>query len=133
MIAVDTNILVRLLTGDHPEQSRAARRFMEARSADDPIYICRDVLLELVWVLTYSYRHEREDVAQVLYDLLIAPDVMIEAEAEVRAIWQRYEATPQLDFVDAMIAAAAERSGARELVTFDRRLAKLANVRLLEA
>jgi predicted nucleic-acid-binding protein len=51
----------------------------------------------------------------------------------VRAIWQRYEVTPKLDFADAMIAAAAERSGARELVTFDRRLAKLANVRLLEA
>ena len=133
MIAVDTNIIVRLLTGDHPEQSGAARRFMEARSADDPIYICREVLLELVWVLTHSYRHEREDVAQVLYDLLIAPDVMIEAEAEVRAIWQRYEVTPKLDFADAMIAAAAERSGARELVTFDRRLAKLANVRVLQA
>jgi predicted nucleic-acid-binding protein len=133
MIAVGTNILVRLLTGDHPEQSEAARRFMEARSVDDPIYICREVLLELVWVLTHSYRYEREDVAQVLYDLLIAPDVTIEADAEVRAIWKQYRATPQLDFADAMIAAAAERSGATELVTFDPRLAKLANVRLLEA
>lgn len=133
MIAVDTNILVRLLTGDHPEQSDAARRFMEARSVDDPIYICREVLLELVWVLTHSYRYEREDVAQVIYDLLIAPDVTIEADAEVRAIWKEYKATPRLDFADAMTAAAAERAGASELVTFDRRLATLSNVRLLEA
>lgn len=129
MIAVDTNILIRLLTGAPLEQSEAARRFMEARSVDDPIYICREVLLELVWVLTHRYGYEREDVAQVLYDLLIAPDVTIEADAEVRAIWKQYRAAPQLDFADAMIAAA-ERSGASELVTFDRRLA---NVRLLEA
>lgn len=132
MIAVDTNILVRLLTKDHPEQSEAARRFMEARSVEDPAYISREVLLELVWVLSQSYRYERTAVAQALYELLIAPDVVIEAEAEVRAVWTAFQSRPGHDFADLMIAAAAQRAGASELVTFDKRLSNLSNARLLQ-
>ena len=52
MIAVDTNILIRLLTKDDPEQARRATIIMES----DDIFIPKTVMLETEWVLRYAYR-----------------------------------------------------------------------------
>ncbi|MEQ8404194.1 MAG: type II toxin-antitoxin system VapC family toxin [Oceanicaulis sp.] len=133
MIGVDTNILVRLLTRDDPVQHAAAVRFMTARSPQDPAYVCREVLIELVWVLGQTYRYRRDEIAEALRGLLIAPDIVFEADADVKAALVAYRETAKLDFADAMIAAAARRAGASELVTFDKRAAALPGVRLLPA
>lgn len=59
MIALDTNVLVRYLVDDDAEQARAARKLLEGLAAERPAFICREVMIELVWVLQRAYRLPR--------------------------------------------------------------------------
>jgi predicted nucleic acid-binding protein len=118
VIALDTNVVVRLLVDDHPEQTRRARRLLEAR----PVIVLPTVLLESEWVLRGAYRLVPGVIASSLRKLLGVPGVAAEnAEAIAQAIdW--YERG--LDFADALhLALAREAEG---LATFDARLARRA-------
>ncbi len=118
MIALDTNVVVRLLVDDHPEQTRRARRLLEAR----PVIILPTVLLEAEWVLRGAYRLVPGAIASSFRKLLGVPGVAAEnADAIAQAIdW--YERG--LDFADALhLALAGEAEG---LATFDARLARRA-------
>ena len=66
MIAVDTNVLVRLLTGDEPKQAAAARRLF----ASQPIWIAKTVLLETGWVLRSLYGFEQSAIREAFTKLL---------------------------------------------------------------
>jgi len=55
MIALDTNVLVRFLTQDDPGQGRLASTFIGSLTEANPGFVCREVLVELVWVLERSY------------------------------------------------------------------------------
>ena len=63
MIALDTNVLVRYLVDDDAEQALAARTLLEGLAAERTAFICREVMLELVWVLERTYRLPRERIA----------------------------------------------------------------------
>jgi predicted nucleic-acid-binding protein len=118
VIALDTNVLVRLLVDDHPEQTRRARRLLEA----GPVIILPTVLLESEWVLRGAYRLAPGAIASSFRKLLGVPKVAAEnAEAIAQAI-EWYE--QGLDFADALHLAFAR--GAEALATFDRRLARRA-------
>jgi predicted nucleic-acid-binding protein len=81
MIAADTNVLVRLLTGDHPRQSAAARKLFVA----GPIWIAKTVLLETEWVLRSLYGFDEPAVREALTKLLGLANVQTEDEAAVAA------------------------------------------------
>lgn len=130
MIALDTNVLVRYLVQDDPVQAGLAAALIDGLSAEDPGHISREVLLELVWVLERSYGYARAEVAAALEGLLSAVDLVIEGADDAGAALDLYR-NDGFGFADLMIAAAARRMGARELVTFDRRAARLPGVRLL--
>lgn len=132
MIALDTNILARFIARDDEAQYALAYDLVASCSKARKAFISREVMIELTWVLRRSLKLPREVVAQALKRVALADMFEIEDRLDVQSAILAYE-SGKLDFADAMIAAAAERSGASELVTFDRRLAKLANVRLLEA
>ena len=71
MIALDTNVLVRFLVEDDPDQTERARVFFQkAMAAEQLCFVSEIVLCELVWVLERSYRLRRPDIAQVLARLL---------------------------------------------------------------
>ena len=55
MIAVDTNVLIRYLVRDHRKQAEAARALLQSATAERPAYACREVVVELVWVLERAY------------------------------------------------------------------------------
>lgn len=75
MTAVDTNILVRLLTGDDPVQEAAARALFEA----EQIWIAKTVLLETAWVLIRSlYGFEESAISGALTKVLGLPKVKVE-------------------------------------------------------
>lgn len=118
MIAVDTNVLVRLLTEDDPEQARRARALFETGQ----VYVAKTVLLETSWVLGETYGFDHERVIGALLSLLGLPQVTVESETEVaRAI----EASRRgLEFADALHVASSAASG--RFVTFDGRLARRA-------
>ena len=123
MIAVDTNVLVRYLVRDEEEMAESARILLEGLSAVEPGFICREVAIELVWVLERSYRVDRADIADVLVELIATNSLVIEAADDVAQVTHRYRQGGP-DFADLVILAAARRVGASHLRTFDRRLSR---------
>jgi predicted nucleic-acid-binding protein len=79
MTAVDTNILVRLLTDDDPKQAAVARAIFAA----GPVWIAKTVLLEAGWVLHSMYGYEESEVCKVFVRLLGVENVYVEDEAGV--------------------------------------------------
>ena len=130
MIALDTNVLIRLVTLDDPAQAERARRLLARCTPEVPAFVAREVLVELVWSLTRRLRVPRSRVADVLDGLLGSAEIEVEsAEAVARSV-EAYRGG--LDFGDAMIAEAARSRGV-DLWTFDRKAARMDGVRLLEA
>ena len=130
MIALDTNVLVRFLVQDDPEQARLAGEIINQLTDDAPGFVSREVLVELVWVLERAYRFGRAEIAIALDGLLAATELLIERADEVGPALELYR-NDGFGFADLMIAAAARSVGASELVTFDRKAARLPGVRLL--
>lgn len=118
MIAVDTDVVVRLVTQDHAAQ--AARAAAIFRSG--PIHIARTVLLETAWVLGYAYDLDDGAIASVLRCVAGLPNVELEdaqAVADALAALER-----GLDFADALHLASS--GSADRFMTFDRRLVRRA-------
>ena len=81
MTAVDTNVLVRLLTGDEPRQAAAAR----ALFATGPIWIAKTVFLETAWVLRSLYGFEESAIRSAFTKLLGLKSVQVEDEPSLAA------------------------------------------------
>jgi predicted nucleic-acid-binding protein len=81
MTAVDTNVLVRLLTGDEPRQAAAARALFAA----EPVWIAKTVLLETAWVLRSLYGFEESAIRGAFTKLLGLKNVHIEEKPSVAA------------------------------------------------
>ena len=132
MIAIDTNVLVRFLTQDDETQAKAACNFMAGLKVSNPGFICREVMVELVWVLERAYGCSRTEVATALEGLLSASELEIEEADDVGTAMFQYR-DGGFGFADLMIVAAMHRADAIPLVTFDRRAAQIHGVELLKA
>ncbi|MGH8676015.1 MAG: type II toxin-antitoxin system VapC family toxin [Burkholderiales bacterium] len=118
MIALDTNVVVRLLVDDDPAQTRRARKLLETRTA----LVLPTVLLETEWVLRGAYDLARPAITGSIRKLLGLPNVTLGDAQAIGAALEWFEAG--LDFADALHLALAGE--AEEFVTFDARLAKRA-------
>jgi|ERR1039458_3634927 predicted nucleic-acid-binding protein len=116
MNAVDTNILVRLLTDDDPKQTAEAT----AVFADGPIWIAKTVLLETEWVLRKLYGFEEHAIRDRFTQLLGLRNVYVEDELSVTAALAL--AAKGVDFADAMHVSS--RPPGAHFVTFDRALVR---------
>jgi predicted nucleic-acid-binding protein len=118
MLAIDTNLIVRYLTGDHVAQSVRARAFIEGES----VFAAVTVLLEVEWVLRSAYGYQAADIVRALRAFAGLPTVTVEDSAMVAAALDLAETG--MDFADALHLT---RSGHCEaFVTFDRKLVKAA-------
>ncbi len=117
MTVLDTNILVRVLTDDDPEQVAAARNLL---ASDDTFRVPITVLLETGWVLEAIYELERSVVAEGLRHFLGLPNVEVDRPRCVAAALQWYE--EGLDFADAVHLALSQE--ADQLATFDESFAR---------
>lgn len=125
MIGLDTNILVRLLVADDPEQTERARELVAERcTPESPGFINSIVLAELVWVLSRAYGLSRAQIASAVEALLGGEDRMVEHHEAVRAGLDDYKAG-RADFADAVIARINQAQGCEATATFDERAAKL--------
>lgn len=116
--AIDTNVIVRFLTADDPEQAQAARHVIEVGE----IFIGTTVALETEWVLRAGYRFSSAQIAAALRGLGGLAGVTLEEPAEVaQALDWMGEG---MDFADALHLARSGHCSA--FVTFDRKLAKSA-------
>ena len=132
MISLDTNILVRYLVNDDVDQSVAARDLASALTVEEPAFVCREVIVELVWILERSYGFSHDAISNALLDMLATEGVILETSDDVARAALSYR-RGDAGFSDLMIAAASRRAGALPLYTFDQRASRLDGVRLLDA
>ena len=130
MIALDTNVLVRFLAQDDDAQFEVAAGLIEGCTSDAPGYVCREVMIELVWVLEWAYKYSREEIAEALLSIVTASQLSVENAQDIASIVNLYR-DEGYDFADLMIRQSAQRSENRILKTFDQKLAKLDGVELL--
>jgi predicted nucleic-acid-binding protein len=112
MIAVDTNVLVRLLTGDEPKQAAAARSLF----ASERIWIAKTVLLETGWVLRSLYGFEESAIHDAFTKLLGLKNVHTEDESSVAAALAL--TTHGIELADALHSTS--RPPEAVLVSFDK-------------
>ena len=125
MIGLDTNVLVRLVVGDDPQQTRQAKAYVARHcTPDSPGFINCVVLAELVWVLASSYHYSRSEIATAVEALIAGVDRVVEHHHAVRASLDDFIAG-RLDFTDALIGHVNRAGGCEATATFDRRAAKL--------
>ena len=118
MRAIDTNILVRYLTGDDPVQSARARAAVDGQD----VFVAITVLLESEWVLRGAYGFTRPQVCRALRAFAGLPRVSVENPPLLAESLDRAEAG--MDFADALHLGAA--SHCESLLTFDRKFIKAA-------
>ncbi len=118
MLAIDTNLVVRYLTGDHPKQSIRARKLIDAGG----IYVSVTVMLETEWVLRSVYEFHPGNVCRALRAFAGLPGTTIEDEALVATALDRAERG--VDFADALHLGKASHCEA--MVTFDREFIRAA-------
>ncbi len=131
MIAVDTNVLVRYLVRDDRQQAEVARALLQSVTAEKPAFACREVVVELVWVLERAYGYSRDRIATILEELVATEGLVVEAAQDVAQAAFRYR-SGGVGFSGLMVLAAAKRMGAAALYTFDRKAARLDAVELLK-
>ena len=119
MKGLDTNILVRYLTGDDPAQTNRAIRFVERECTPErPCFLNNIVFCELVWVLARGQRIERARLHRMIETLLSSLEFAFE---DKDLLWQALEAFAEGgDFADAVIAGVNKKNGCSSTATFDR-------------
>ena len=118
MIAIDTNVLVRLLVADDAAQALRARKLLERND----VVVAATVLLEAEWVLRSAYRFDRAQIEAAFRRFLGLPRVAPDCPAVVAQALDAYGAG--LDFADALHLASTP--DADSFFTFDRRLVRAA-------
>lgn len=120
MRAVDTNVLIRLITRDDSRQTEEAEAFVAAGA-----WISHVVLVEAMWVLASVYNLGSEKIATAVEMLLNHKDLTIQDADVVTAALEHFRSRPALGFSDCLILDIARKAGHLPLGTFDRDLSKL--------
>jgi len=118
---IDTNILIRFLTGDEPEQAEASSRLLERVEKKELILFAPDtVIADTVFVLSSprQYGKSREEIRALLFPLLSLEAFKIDHRKELLRALEIY-ATYPLDFSDAYLKATMEEAGATVLYSYD--------------
>jgi predicted nucleic-acid-binding protein len=133
-IAIDTNVLVRILVQDPtaPQQCAAARRLVaEATAAGEPLLVSLCALLETEWVLRSRYRVSRHAMVSALIAMLESPGIEFEHDATVEEALYLLDQFPGADFADCLLVARATHLGRSRFLTFDAGAGRLPRAELL--
>ncbi len=122
---LDTNVLVRHITGEPPDQALQATRYL--RQADQ-LLLPDLILAEVAYVLESFYRMPRGEAADALRASLTFPAVRVTDRVLLLRTIELYE-FPRLDFADAYLVASAESTGVNAIASFDRDIDRVATVR----
>jgi predicted nucleic-acid-binding protein len=119
MRAVDTNVLVRLITRDNAAQVVAAEKFVE-RGA----WVSHLAVAEMTWVLDAVYGRSASEIAIAIELLLDHRQLSLQEPDVVAAALERFRSRPAVGFSDCLLLESARRAGHLPLGTFDRSLGK---------
>jgi predicted nucleic-acid-binding protein len=120
MRAVDTNVLVRLITRDDSRQAASAESFIEKGA-----WVSVLTLAEAMWVLASVYKLDPKSLARALEMLLNHRDLVLQDPEAVAEALELFREKPALGFSDCLMLQLARKAGHLPLGTFDRRLAKV--------
>jgi predicted nucleic acid-binding protein len=122
---VDTNVLVRHLTGDPPAQAARATQYLR----DSETLLLADVILaEVAYVLESYYEVARGQLAEALRAILAFRAIRVVDAALLHRAVEAYE-VHRLDFADAYLVACAERTGVGTIASFDRSIDRVGTIR----
>ena len=120
MRAIDTNVLVRLITRDDPRQTAAAESFV-AKGA----WVSTLALAEAMWVLGSVYELSAKDQVKAVAMLLNHRELVLHDRETVAAALELFRGKPALGFPDCLMVESARKAGHLPLGTFDRNLARV--------
>ena len=120
MRAVDTNVLVRLITRDDARQVASADRFVEKGA-----WVSLLALTETTGVLAAVYERSAADIATAVELLLSHRELTLQDPDVVAAALETFRTKPALGFSDCLLLEIARKAGHLPLGTFDRHLSKL--------
>lgn len=128
MIAIDTNVLVRVIVEDtgQPEQTKIARDLVENAQK---VYLTQIVQIECTWVLAKVYKIDRATLLAVLEHLRVNSAFILQRPEEFKAAINLFR-LGHADFADCLILSESSYLDA-VLYTFDKRLGRHSNTRLL--
>jgi predicted nucleic-acid-binding protein len=133
LIGLDTNVLVRYLVQDDPAQSKLATKFIEKNCTDsEPGIIGHIVLCELSWVLEGNYQQSRDQIANVIEQILQVSQLAI---PNTELIWRALSdyRDSNADFSDHLLSRINQATGCEYTLTFDKKAAKQGLFELLKA
>ena len=126
MLAIDTNVLVRLLTRDDTAQVSAAEAFVIKGA-----WVSHLVLAETFWVLDSVYDLSRVQIATAVEMLLNHKELSLQDADVVTAALDHYRRRPAVELSDCLVLEIARKAGHLPVATFDRNFAKLDDVQRL--
>src|SRR5450631_1842599 len=119
MLAIDTNILVRLVARDDSDQVKAAEQFVGKGA-----WISHLVLAETLWVLDSVYELSRAQIATAVDMLLNHQDLTLQDAEVVASALRHYRSRSAVEFSDCLVLEIARKAGHLPVATFDRNFAK---------
>lgn len=122
---VDTNIIVRHLTGDPPDLARHATQFL--REAEE-LLLADLIVAETVYVLESFYEVPRERVAELVRAVIMFPSMVVMDKPLLLRTVEVYE-MDRLDFAEAYLVASAEASGVCAVASFDKAVGRMTTIR----
>ncbi len=126
MRAIDTNVLVRLITRDDERQVEAAEEFVSKGA-----WVSHLVLAETSWVMDSVYDRTPEQIANAIGMLLDHKQLTIQDQDAVAAALEKFRKNKGISFSDLLILEIARKNGHLPLGSFDRELAKLVGIQRL--
>lgn len=118
-VTADTNVLLRALLDDDPNQSPRAQRIL---GKAELVAISLPVLCEFVWVLARAFHRSRQEIAETLTELLATENVVVDRLAIEAGLGTLADGG---DFADGVIAFEGKRLGGKTFATFDKNAARL--------
>lgn len=132
LLFADTNLFLRFLTRDVPEQAEAVRELLiRAERGDIDLVTTPMVIAEIVWVLETLYEKTKDDIQQLILSLLNTPGLEVDqGNRVVRAL--SWYVDKNIDFIDAYNAAWMVDQGLDSIYTFDRKhFSRIAGIKVL--
>ena len=130
-LLLDTNVIVRFLTGDHPTHSPRSRKLFARAAAGDVTLVVTDLALaETAWVLQSCYSLDRNAITAALKDLMDSAGIEVKNKAMLLSALRNFAQT-DVNFVDAYHAAVAAGESIA-IASFDRDFDQFAGVKRVE-
>ncbi|MGH2562260.1 MAG: PIN domain-containing protein [Thermomicrobiales bacterium] len=132
---VDTDVIVRLVTGDEPAKQVAAfELFRRVRAGEITLQAPVTVIADAVYVLSSRklYGLSRKRIVAMLRQLLLLPGFHVADRRTILRALELYEIHPALDFGDGMVVASMEMTGATAVYSYDHHFNRIGSIRRLE-